>query len=177
MRVISKPSFMSCVIQVGNCAFASDDGVVRNMTREIEEIYTAVFGRLHVLGAYILCSHVFDIPARGDGKKRLRAKATFKTHHFNTFRSGLLLGLAIFALIDGLLKGQYFKLHDVTGTARVASCLIYSTPARDATSDTVLGYLAFPIWLDLRSSVILFPFGIKPCSMGQVPRQLHLHIW
>ena len=35
------------VIQVGNCAFASDDGVVLNLTREMEEIYTAVFGRLH----------------------------------------------------------------------------------------------------------------------------------
>jgi hypothetical protein len=54
---------------------------------------------------------VFNIPARGDGKKackRLRARPTFKSHHLNTFRSGLLFGFAIFALIDGLLKGQYF---------------------------------------------------------------------
>jgi hypothetical protein len=107
------PNHRSClVIQVGNCAFASDDGVIRNMTREMEEIYTAVFGRLHhdVLCAYILCSHGV-VPARGDGKKacnRLRAKAIFKSHHFNTFRSGLLFGFAIFALVDGLLKGQYF---------------------------------------------------------------------
>ena len=100
------------VIQVGNCAFASDDSVIRNMTREMEEIYTVVFGWLmtfSVLVFYVLM--MFYIPARGDGKKackRLRAKATFKSHHFNTFRSGLLLGFSIFALIDGLLKGQYF---------------------------------------------------------------------
>ena len=54
------PNHRPClVIQVGNCAFASDDGVVQNMTQEMEQIYTAVFGRLHhdVLCAYILCSH------------------------------------------------------------------------------------------------------------------------
>ena len=99
-------------IQVGNCAFASDDSVVRKLTREMEEIYTAVFGRFMTFSAHIFyVLMVFDIPARGDGKKackRLRAKAIFKTHHFNTFRSGLLFGFAIFALIDGLLKGQYF---------------------------------------------------------------------
>ena len=119
---------------------------------------------------------VFDIPACGDGKKackRLRAKATFKSHHFNTFRSGLLLGLGIFALIDGLLKGRYFEPHDVNGSFMMN----YSIPARDATSDTVLGYLAIPVWLGVCSSVILFPFGDKPCSMGQEPHQLHFHIW
>ena len=37
----------SClVVQVGNCAFASDDGAIRNMTREMEGIYAALFGRL-----------------------------------------------------------------------------------------------------------------------------------
>ena len=61
LRVI--PNHRPClVIQVGNCAFASDDGIVsvRNMAREMEEIYTAIFGRLHhdVLCAYILYSHV-----------------------------------------------------------------------------------------------------------------------
>ena len=102
----------SClVVQVGNCAFASDDGVVRKMTQKMEEIYTFLFGRLYhtVLCVYILM--VFDISAYGDGKKaskRLRAKASFKSHHFNIFRSGVLFGCAIFALLDGLLKGQYF---------------------------------------------------------------------
>lgn len=100
------------VIQVGNCAFASDDDVVGNMTRKMEEIYTSVFGRLRHFSAHIFyVLMLFDIPARGDGKKackRLRAKVTFESHHFNTFRSGLLFGFAIFALIDGLLKGQYF---------------------------------------------------------------------
>lgn len=99
-------------IEVGNCAFASDNSVVRNMTREMEEIYTAVFGRFMTFSAHIFyVLMVFNILACGDGKKackRLRAKATFKSHHFNTFRAGLLFGFATFALIDGLLKGQYF---------------------------------------------------------------------
>ena len=53
------PNHRSCLaIQVGNCAFASDDGVILNMTREMEEIYAVVFGRLHYdLCAYILHFH------------------------------------------------------------------------------------------------------------------------
>ena len=115
------------------------------MTREMEEIYTAVFGRPMKFSAHIfIVLIVFNIPARGDGKKackRLRAKATFKSHHFNTFRSGLLFGFAIFALIDGLLKGQYFEPHDL----KDSFMKIYSTPTRDSTSNTMLGYLAFYI--------------------------------
>lgn len=59
-------------------------------------------------------------------------------------------------------KVSIFEPHNVKGSFM----MIYSSPARDATSDTVLGHLAFPIWLDICSSVILFPFGNKSCSMG-----------
>lgn len=87
------------------------------MTREMEEIYTAIFGRLTKFSGHIFyVLMVFNIPACGDGKKackRLRTKTIFKSHHFNTFRSGLLFGFAIFALIDGLLKGQDFEPQDL----------------------------------------------------------------
>lgn len=65
---------------------------------------------------------VFYILARGDKKKaleRLRTSTSPKTHHFSTFRSGLLIGFAISALIDGLGKGQYFW----AAITRVASWL------------------------------------------------------
>jgi hypothetical protein len=76
--------------KVGNCTFASDDGIIRNMTREIEEVYASVF-------------------ASGDKKKalkQLRARTIVKSYHFSTFRSGVLIGFAIPALIDGLVKVQ-----------------------------------------------------------------------
>ena len=108
-------------IQVGNCAFASDDATIRNMAREMEEIYASVFSRLHLLFGYILRSHnVLNIPARGDKEKalkRLRPMTAIKSYHFSIFRSGLLIGVAIPALIDGLLKGQYFDWYDVKGLA------------------------------------------------------------
>ena len=100
---------------------------------------------------------VFNIPAHGDRKKareRLRARTTFETFYSSTFRSGLLIGFAIPALIHGLLKGKYFDSYDVNGSSMMSD----STPTRDSTSDTVLGYLAFRLWLDLYSSVILSPF-------------------
>lgn len=53
---------------------------------------------------------VLNMAVRGDkikALKQLRPSPSFKSHHFSTFRSGLLLGFAIPALIDGLMKGQY----------------------------------------------------------------------
>ncbi|KIK56661.1 hypothetical protein GYMLUDRAFT_174084, partial [Collybiopsis luxurians FD-317 M1] len=75
-------------------SFASDKSL-RSMMDEMEALYTSHF-------------------AHGDKKRaktRLRAGAVNKTHHYSTFRSGLLLGLAVPALISGLLL--------VPGTRRV----------------------------------------------------------
>lgn len=96
-------------MQVGNCVFVSDDGI-RDMAREMEEIYATVFGtQLHLFCAYFLRSHdMLNIPASGDKKKackELRARTTVESHHFSTFRSGLLAGFSISALIDGLWRG------------------------------------------------------------------------
>ncbi|KAF9803975.1 hypothetical protein IEO21_09502 [Rhodonia placenta] len=47
--------------------------------------------------------------ARGDKKKaqaRLRSDSQHKSHHFSTFRSGMLLGLAVPALADGIVKSE-----------------------------------------------------------------------
>ena len=48
--------------------------------------------------------------ARGDKKRaqaRLRSGAIHKSHHFSTFRSGLLLGLGVPALADGLYRSAH----------------------------------------------------------------------
>jgi hypothetical protein len=45
--------------------------------------------------------------AKGDRKRalvRLRTTPSFKTHHFSTFRTGLALGLAVPAIIDGTVR-------------------------------------------------------------------------
>ncbi|EPS95666.1 hypothetical protein FOMPIDRAFT_1131990 [Fomitopsis schrenkii] len=60
------------------------------MLREMEELFAARF-------------------ARGDKKRaqaRLRSGATHKSHHFSTFRSGLMLGLSVPALVDGLYRSM-----------------------------------------------------------------------
>ncbi|KZT71877.1 hypothetical protein DAEQUDRAFT_665215 [Daedalea quercina L-15889] len=61
------------------------------MLREMENLFAARF-------------------ARGDKKRaqaRLRSGTTHKSHHFSTFRSGVLLGLGIPAFVDGLVKSAY----------------------------------------------------------------------
>ena len=53
--------------------------------------------------------NVFFFSAQGDKKRatmRLRGDTHVKSHHFNTFRSGFLLGLAIPALASGLVHGR-----------------------------------------------------------------------
>lgn len=68
-------------------AFASGASLDR-ILRELEDMFAARF-------------------ARGDKKKaqaRLRSDSQHKSHHFSTFRSGMLLGLAVPALADGIVK-------------------------------------------------------------------------
>ena len=50
---------------------------------------------------------MISLTAKGDRKRalfRLRSAPSFKTHHFSTFRTGLALGLAVTALIDGTVR-------------------------------------------------------------------------
>jgi hypothetical protein len=50
------------------------------------------------------------ISARGDKKlalARLRFGSQHKTHYFSTLRTGLLLGFAVFALMDGIRIGMW----------------------------------------------------------------------
>ncbi|GLB42048.1 putative EXS family protein [Lyophyllum shimeji] len=71
--------------KVEQSGFASDKNV-KGMMSEMENLYAARF-------------------ARGDTKRaatRLRAGFHSKTHHYSVFRSGILLGLALPALVSGL---------------------------------------------------------------------------
>ncbi|GJE94840.1 SPX and EXS domain-containing protein [Phanerochaete sordida] len=64
----------------------SSGAMVQGMISEMEELYAARF-------------------TKGDNKiakMRLRGFTQHKTHHFSTFRTGLLLGLALPALVDGI---------------------------------------------------------------------------
>jgi len=73
--------------KVDPCAFASDE-TVQDLLKEMEELFTARF-------------------SKGDRKRalvRLRTASSFKTHHFSTFRTGLALGLAFPAVIDGIVR-------------------------------------------------------------------------
>ncbi|KAI0266051.1 EXS family-domain-containing protein [Gloeopeniophorella convolvens] len=73
--------------KVDPCAFASDQ-TVQELLKELEDQYTARF-------------------AKGDKKRalvRLRAMSSHKTHHFSSFRTGVGLGLALPAFVDGLVR-------------------------------------------------------------------------
>ncbi|TFY63335.1 hypothetical protein EVG20_g6362 [Dentipellis fragilis] len=73
--------------KVEPCAFASGD-IIQDIVKEMEEQFAARF-------------------TRGDKKRalvRLRAGSHHKTHHFSTFRTGFALGLAIPALVDGIVR-------------------------------------------------------------------------
>ena len=50
---------------------------------------------------------IISLTAKGDRKRalfRLRSAPSFKTHHFSTFRTGLALGLAAPAILDGTVR-------------------------------------------------------------------------
>ncbi len=96
--------------QVDSCAFASDE-TVQQLLKEMEDFFTARFGRsLMVINfiSILLTPHV----AKGDRKRaliRLRMVSSHRTHHFSSFRTGLALGLAFPAAIDGIIHCKSSK--------------------------------------------------------------------
>ncbi len=69
-------------------------------------MFTARFGMSVVVINFISMSDNSRI-AKGDRKRalvRLRAVSSRKTHHFSTFRTGIALGLALPAAIDGIVR-------------------------------------------------------------------------
>jgi xenotropic and polytropic retrovirus receptor 1 len=92
-------------IQVDSCAFASDE-TVQQLLKEMEVSFTARFGRGLVVINFISIL-IISYVAKGDRKRalvRLRAGSSLKTHHFSTFRTGIALGLAFPAVIDGIVR-------------------------------------------------------------------------
>ncbi|TCD67423.1 hypothetical protein EIP91_012395 [Steccherinum ochraceum] len=68
----------------------SSTQAVEAMMKDLEELFAARF-------------------TRGDKKKaltRLRGGTQHQSHHFSTFRSGLMLGLAVPALVDGVVESK-----------------------------------------------------------------------
>ena len=91
--------------QIDPCVFASDE-TVQQLLREMEDLFTARFGRGLAVTNFIGCLMI-SLIAKGDRKRamvRLRTVSSYKTHHFSTFRTGLALGLALPAAIDGIIR-------------------------------------------------------------------------
>ncbi|TFY58647.1 hypothetical protein EVJ58_g6292 [Rhodofomes roseus] len=87
-KVTHIPAMQAYTIEKIEPSAISSGARLDAMLREMEDLFAARF-------------------ARGDKKRaqaRLRSGATHKSHHFSTFRSGLLLGLGIPALVDGLYR-------------------------------------------------------------------------
>ncbi|KAJ3798525.1 hypothetical protein GGU11DRAFT_681343, partial [Lentinula aff. detonsa] len=72
-------------------SFFALDKTLRGMMDEMETLYASHF-------------------AHGDNKRaktRLRAGGVNKSHHYSTFRSGVLLGIGIPALVSGIVSSEY----------------------------------------------------------------------
>ncbi|KJA15596.1 hypothetical protein HYPSUDRAFT_362505 [Hypholoma sublateritium FD-334 SS-4] len=81
--------------KVEKSAFASDTSI-RQMMTQMEDMYATSF-------------------VRGNKKKamkRLRVGNNAKNHHFSSFRAGLVLGLALPAFVDGMVKAFQPETHE-----------------------------------------------------------------
>jgi hypothetical protein len=102
--------------------------------RELNESYDesnggCVCGAIRCVFYFTRCLELGGEPpsmiqlARGDKRsamKRLRAGAYSRSHHLSTFRSGLLLGISLPALVAGLYQSAYY--------VRPATALVLGTP-------------------------------------------------
>ncbi|KAF8201829.1 EXS family protein/ERD1/XPR1/SYG1 family protein [Pholiota molesta] len=91
--------------KVNKSAFASDKAV-RDMMSQMEEIYANAFGI-----SFLLCYNTFLIlDSSWRQKKSSQSSSRGRDDEeppLSAFRSGLLLGLALPALIDGIVKGNF----------------------------------------------------------------------
>lgn len=103
MQIPLQNAYMSEKVEMSSLV---SDKSVRNMMDEMENIYATQFGKNKaVLRGAVLTSN----PARGDKKRartKLRGGFLTKSHHFSTFRSGILLGLGIPALVSGTYQSM-----------------------------------------------------------------------
>lgn len=94
------------VEKIEPAAFSSGSAV-QSMLSEMERLYAARFSMPTTQCPFAI--HLILHLARGDiklAKSRLRGHTQQKTHHYSTFRTGLLIGLAIPAFVDGLYLSQ-----------------------------------------------------------------------
>ncbi|KAI0252472.1 EXS family-domain-containing protein, partial [Lactifluus subvellereus] len=121
--------------KVDPCTFASDQ-VVQVLLGEMEDLFTARF-------------------AKGDRKRalgHLRAGSSRTTHHFSTFRTGLALGLAFPALIDGIVR----------------------TP--NASRYTIVENSTVYLWDSADSHPFCIPRGHKSANLEHCEDQLRLYL-
>lgn len=78
---------------------------------------------------------------RKRARKRLRGGYTSKNHHFSTFRSGLFIGAAIPAIIDGFVRGQCIFDYYICNSLVICWTTehLNSLPTAYPTGDTTLG--------------------------------------
>ncbi len=79
------------------------------MLSEMEKLYASHFSTCFQIYLIVRIRSWYPT-ARGDNKlakARLRGAEQHKTHHFSTFRTGILLGLALPAFVDAIYLSTY----------------------------------------------------------------------
>jgi hypothetical protein len=96
-----------------------------------------------------------------------------KTHHFSTWRSGFLLGLAIPALVSGLFQSKDCNLIGL----RDFSPSYLRLPSRYQSGYTCVASFTLYIW-NVHDPYGLRVYGGFECrGVGQFSDQLRLHFW
>lgn len=165
-------------------AFASDKAV-KQMMSDMEQMYAAAFGAsfFNYLLVSLRDTHLTLWLVRGDKKtatKRLRAGNSLKSHHFSAFRAGVLVGIAIPALVEGLVKGT--PPFDQCTLAAEPCAIVFQPQTREAIPAWgallyVYGILLLPVlfallvgvnllvWANARINYV-FIFGEQPISVS-----------
>jgi len=119
-------------------------------------------------------SPLMRVLAGGDKKRamrRLRSGNMHKNHHFSTFRTGIMIGLAIPALADGLVKGlDSAKAFDLTLMA------YFSLSVFDARKYPCLGCSSFCLCGYPHPGPLLHLGGCQLAGLGPSSHQLRFYL-
>lgn len=142
------------------------------MITQVEEMFSAQFS----MWRSILFTSLLSIPAvRGDkkkAKKRLRVTPAQRSHHFNSFRSGMMVGLAIPALASGIHMSMTCAICriDIPITAS-------RFPRRDKTQYPRMELTTAYLCCFSCASCLLNVGGAQYARVDKVKSQLCVHLW
>jgi hypothetical protein len=105
--------------------------------------------------------------------RRLHAGILVKSHHYSTFRSGVLIGLSLPAFVIGVYQSTPVNIHLRADLITV----VIRLPADDARCYSWMGWLAVRVRRAADTGPVLVTDRDQPAGVVPLTHQLRFYFW